>query len=213
VVVAGAPRPLAQAKHCNWVLQRQSLEKLKQQGFDEVILQDASSGALLEGLASNFYVVANAASLPASSRAATSSSSASSSSSCLYATEGSLAAAAAADGVTGNEPLKPALLESFESDPGSSSNTAAAASLTEGLVLMTTGATEAALWGITQQRVLQACAAIGLQVELQPPLPVDLSAWQEAFLTNRSGGRGALSFWKGEAAGGGLFERWGRESN
>eukprot|EP00775_Hariotina_reticulata_P006244 gene6244-6480_t len=57
VVVAGSGRPLAQAKHCNWVLQRQSLEQLKQQhGFDEVVLQDEITGALLEGLASNFYV-------------------------------------------------------------------------------------------------------------------------------------------------------------
>lgn len=63
VLVAGDPRPAAQAKHCDWVLARRPLEQLKQQaGADEVVLSD-SSGALLEGLTTNFYVIADAAHL------------------------------------------------------------------------------------------------------------------------------------------------------
>ncbi|KAF8070923.1 hypothetical protein HT031_001004 [Scenedesmus sp. PABB004] len=65
VLVAGAPRPLAGAKHCDWVVARAPLEAAKAQaGADEVLLADGR-GALLEGLVNNWFVVADAAALGA----------------------------------------------------------------------------------------------------------------------------------------------------
>jgi branched-subunit amino acid aminotransferase/4-amino-4-deoxychorismate lyase len=62
VLVAGEPRPAAHAKHCEWVAARQPLEALRQQaGADEVVLLDSSSGALLEGLVTNVFVLADVA--------------------------------------------------------------------------------------------------------------------------------------------------------
>lgn len=63
--MAGGPRALAQAKHCAWAVERRPLEQLKAEaGVDEVVLSD-EAGVLLEGLVSNFYVIADAAALAA----------------------------------------------------------------------------------------------------------------------------------------------------
>jgi hypothetical protein len=57
VVARGSPRPWARAKHCEWVLQRRALEAFRPADAAEVILLDGDGG-LLEGLVSNFFVVA-----------------------------------------------------------------------------------------------------------------------------------------------------------
>lgn len=141
VLIAGDPRPLAQAKHCDWVTARRPLEHLKQQtAADEVILS-SSTGELLEGLASNWYVVAN---------------------------ESQLETSVAAPAVAG----QPADL------------TKSSSSRTSRLVLLTTGSMHAALLGVTQQRVLEAAAAVGLEVLQQPAKLQQRHAWREAFITN-----------------------------
>lgn len=56
VLVHGSPRRWAHAKHCQWVLDRRQLEAAKPPGCSEVLLLD-DQGHLVEGLASNFYVV------------------------------------------------------------------------------------------------------------------------------------------------------------
>jgi branched-subunit amino acid aminotransferase/4-amino-4-deoxychorismate lyase len=54
--VAGPARDWAHAKHCQWVVDRRALETLKGPGVEEVLLT-SPQGRLLEGLASNFFVV------------------------------------------------------------------------------------------------------------------------------------------------------------
>jgi branched-subunit amino acid aminotransferase/4-amino-4-deoxychorismate lyase len=51
-------------------------------------------------------------------------------------------------------------------------------------VLLTAGPQHAALPGISQARVLQACQQLQLKVLQQPARPEQQHAWQEAFLTN-----------------------------
>eukprot|EP00879_Flechtneria_rotunda_P031815 GHRR01034800.1.p1 GENE.GHRR01034800.1~~GHRR01034800.1.p1 ORF type:complete len:219 (-),score=53.38 GHRR01034800.1:70-726(-) len=137
VLVAGDPRPLALAKHCNWVVARRPLEALKAQAnADEVVLSN-TSGALLEGLASNFFVVADMAQLTGIR---------------------TMDSNATANGATANR------ASSAERVNGTGSGT-------DDLVLLTTGAAHAALQGITQRRVLEAAASIGLQVVEQPAGP------------------------------------------
>jgi hypothetical protein len=163
VLAAGAPRPAAQAKHCDWVLDRQPLEQLKQQaGADEVVLlsdssSSSSSSALLEGLASNFYVVADAAELAACGQALT-------------------AADVAHPGDSQQQQ------SSQQQQNGQQQQQQ---QQLDGLVLLTTGpASSDALLGVTQQRVLQACQSLQLPVVLQPPKVHTAAAWREAFLTN-----------------------------
>lgn len=153
MLVAGAPRDLAQAKHCDWVVARQPLEQLRQQaGVDEVLLSD-SSGALLEGLVTSWYVIADKAALQAFSGSD---------------------AAAAVDGVSPDgQVVRP-----------SSSSDSAGSGVTDVLVLLTAGSGHAALLGISQQRVLQACHCIGLEVAGQPPQLAHHPAWREAFISN-----------------------------
>jgi len=170
VLVAGDPRPAAQAKHCDWVVARQPLEQLKQQaGADEVVLCD-SSGALLEGLASNFYVVADAAELAAHGQQVET----------VPAEPGSHMAAEA---VTSHQHLSS---DGFSSPAEAQANQQQLQkqSETSGLVLLTTGPGSDALWGVTQQRVLQACQQLQLPVVLQPARTSSTQAWREAFLTN-----------------------------
>ncbi|GMH36313.1 hypothetical protein BSKO_04181 [Bryopsis sp. KO-2023] len=57
VYVLGGPRSIHEAKHSQWVLDRRPLESLKPEGFHEVILS-TDNGGLLEGLVTNFFVVA-----------------------------------------------------------------------------------------------------------------------------------------------------------
>ncbi|KAF6265026.1 hypothetical protein COO60DRAFT_1634067 [Scenedesmus sp. NREL 46B-D3] len=161
VLVSGCPREVAQAKHCEWALQRQPLEQLRQQaGVDEVLLSD-SSGALLEGLVSNFYVIAEEAALG------------------LVHEQDAAAGAAGAD-------------EAATPDPGScqagaesaSTSSSSSSSSTAGLVLLTTGPSHAALPGVSQARVLQACQRLQLKVLQQPARLQQRHAWREAFLTN-----------------------------
>eukprot|EP00879_Flechtneria_rotunda_P018879 GHRR01019816.1.p1 GENE.GHRR01019816.1~~GHRR01019816.1.p1 ORF type:complete len:362 (+),score=96.49 GHRR01019816.1:34-1086(+) len=150
VLVAGDPRPLALAKHCNWVVARRPLEALKAQAnADEVVLSN-TSGALLEGLASNFFVVADMAQLTGIR---------------------TMDSNATANGATANR------ASSAERVNGTGSGT-------DDLVLLTTGAAHAALQGITQRRVLEAAASIGLQVVEQPAGPNQQHAWREAFISN-----------------------------
>jgi branched-subunit amino acid aminotransferase/4-amino-4-deoxychorismate lyase len=155
VLVAGSPREVAHAKHCEWVQQRQPLEQLRQQaGADEVLLPD-SSGALLEGLVSNFFVIANEAELG------------------LLQDQDAAAAAAAAgsgdgEGAGGTDP------------PSSSSSCKSTAEF----VLLTAGVKDAALPGVCQARVLQACEQLGLKVLQHPARMEQRHAWREAFLTN-----------------------------
>jgi len=59
IVARGSPRQWAHAKHCEWVLQRRDLEAFRPADAAEVVLVDGEGG-LLEGLASNFFVVAGA---------------------------------------------------------------------------------------------------------------------------------------------------------
>jgi hypothetical protein len=54
----------------------------------------------------------------------------------------------------------------------------------EDLVLITNGPHEAALLGVTQQRVLQAAALLGLRVVLAAPTAETKGLWKEAFITN-----------------------------
>jgi hypothetical protein len=189
VLVAGDPRPAARAKHCGWVVDRQPLEQLKQQAdADEVVLSD-SSGGLLEGLVSNFYVVADAASLAAC---------------------GQPVAAAVPGGCGGyvqRHAGRGAGIQQGQAGAGTQQqgehNQAhghqqrqeqqdgvqqqqqqhSGAGL-DGLVLLTTGPAADALLGVTQQRVLQACEQLGLPVVLQPAQANTAAAWREAFLTN-----------------------------
>jgi branched-subunit amino acid aminotransferase/4-amino-4-deoxychorismate lyase len=144
---------VAQAKHCKWALQRQPLEQLKQQaGVDEVLLSD-SSGALLEGLVSNFFVIADEAALQ-------------------QVPSQTSAAAGVAEA------------SQCESRSEAGSTSSSSNSSTAGLVLLTAGPAHAALPGIAQARVLQACQQLQLKVLQQPARPEQQHAWREAFLTN-----------------------------
>jgi branched-subunit amino acid aminotransferase/4-amino-4-deoxychorismate lyase len=155
VLVAGDPRPAAQAKHADWVVARQPLQQLQQQaGVDEVVLSD-SSGALLEGLVSSFFVVADAAQMAALGQPLTAAS--------VYPGGGS-----GQDNATQQQQHK--------QQEGSKQLT--------GLVLMTTGPAADALLGITQQRVVQACQQLKLPVVLQPAKSCTAGAWREAFLSS-----------------------------
>lgn len=118
-----------------------------------------SGGALLEGLVSNFYVVADAAQLAALGQPVGGTSNTSSSSS----NSGSDSSNAARQQQPQQQQASPTL---------------------SGLVLLTTGPAADALLGVTQQRVLQACQAVGLPLVLQPAAASSAPAWREAFLTN-----------------------------
>lgn len=186
VLVAGDPRPAARAKHCSWVVDRQPLEQLKQQaGADEVVLSD-SSGGLLEGLVSNFYVVADAASLaacgqpvPAAVRGA-----------CGGQFQGSAGSSGMQQGQVGagtqqlEEGHPAAGHQQRQEQQGSQRQQQQPGAVLDGLVLLTTGPGADALLGVTQQRVLQACEQLGLPVVLQPARVNTAAAWREAFLTN-----------------------------
>lgn len=170
VLVAGDPRPAAQAKHCDWVVARQPLEQLKQQaGADEVVLCD-SSAALLEGLASNFYVIADAAELVAHGQPVET----------VPAEPQSYMAPQAA---TSHQQLRRDEISS-QAEPQTNHQQLQKQLETSGLVLLTTGPGSDALWGVTQQRVLQACQQLQLPVVLQPARTSSAQAWREAFLTN-----------------------------
>lgn len=125
VMVHGAPRHWAHAKHCQWVVDRRALEDIKPPEVSEIILSSAE-GELVEGLVSNFYVVTPRNGV---------------------------------EPISCNDPI-----QDFE--------------------LHTSGPSQPALLGITQQRILQACADIGLQVKLSAPMMADRYTWQEAFITN-----------------------------
>lgn len=56
VVLNGKPRSVPEAKFSQWVEDRQSLEKLKDAGFHEIMLT-TDDGHILEGLTSNIFVV------------------------------------------------------------------------------------------------------------------------------------------------------------
>lgn len=58
VEVLGPPRDIPGAKHTNWVIDRRRLEAARSPGIEEVILS-TPEGELLEGLTTNFYVVAD----------------------------------------------------------------------------------------------------------------------------------------------------------
>jgi hypothetical protein len=157
VLVAGDPRPAAQAKHADWVVARQPLQQLQQQtGVDEVILFD-SSGALLEGLVSSFFVIADAAQMAALGQPLT-----------------------AADVYSGSGSWQDYAMQNqqqpHEQQGGSKELT--------GLVLLTTGPAADTLLGITQQRVVQACLQLKLPVVLQPAKSCTAGAWREAFLSS-----------------------------
>lgn len=180
VLVAGDPRPAAQAKHCDWVVDRQPLEQLKQQaGVDELLLSD-SKGGLLEGLVSNFFVVADAA-----QTAACAPQPAAACTELLKSTE----PAGGANDQQHNQQqqqqeaqqVKPSYTPTQQQQQKHEGQLA-------GLVLLTAGPSsgDAALLGVTQQRVLQACRHLQLPVVLQPPRgdSTATGAWREAFLTN-----------------------------
>lgn len=165
VLVAGDPRPAAQAKHADWVVARQPLQQLQQeQGVDEVVLSD-SSGALLEGLVSNFYVIADAEQLAACGQPLT-----------------------AADVYSGsglqlqNHPMQQPRQQQADY-PQQQQPEEDGRQLT-GLVLLTTGPSADALLGVTQQRVLQACQQLQLPVVLQPAMSYTAAAWRGFFLSN-----------------------------
>jgi hypothetical protein len=72
VIARGGPRLWPHAKHCEWVLQRRGLDAFKaSEGAAEVVLVD-EGGGWLEGLVTNFFVVAEVGPAPsAQSTAAT----------------------------------------------------------------------------------------------------------------------------------------------
>jgi hypothetical protein len=180
VLVAGDPRPAAQAKHCDWVVDRQPLEQLKQQaGVDELLLSD-SRGGLLEGLVSNFFVVADAAQLAA-----------------CAPHPGSAESGASAIEEEGQQQqqqqqelqqVSPSDRHNQQQNQQQEQGQQKEAQALAGLVLLTAGPSsgDAALLGVTQQRVLQACKRLQLPVVLQPPRGDSRAAgaWREAFLTN-----------------------------
>lgn len=55
--VAGAPRNAAAAKDSQWVRDRAALEALKSRDANELLLCDAATGDIYEGLTSNFFAV------------------------------------------------------------------------------------------------------------------------------------------------------------
>jgi branched-subunit amino acid aminotransferase/4-amino-4-deoxychorismate lyase len=121
-----------------------------------VLLFDSSSGELLEGLVSNFFVIADEAELQQ-----------------MPSQDAAAGAAAASDDA------------SIESSAGAHSHAASSSSSgTAGLVLLTAGPAHAALPGIFQTRVLQACEQLQLKVLQQPARLQQQQAWREAFLTN-----------------------------
>lgn len=164
--MAGDPRPRAAAKHCDWVVTRQPLEQLKEQAaVDEVILS-SSNGDLLEGLSSNWFVVADKqcfSSISVNSQP----------------TPDTRSTAAAHNSAA----LQRAGTAGLSASHGQASASNSCSRLAD-LMLMTTSPAHAALQGVTQQRVVAAAAATGLEVVLQPSRLHQCSAWQEAFLTN-----------------------------
>lgn len=172
VMVAGDSRLLPHAKHCDWVVARQPLEALKQQaGVEEVILSN-STGELLEGLVSNWYVVADEAQCEITHRAT-----AVGASPVGPADAGNPESAASSNTLIRRRNANDTDVTRLSSDdrgPGGVSS----------LVLLTTGPGHDALLGVTQQRVLEAAASIGVKVLLQPSTVKQTPAWREAFVTN-----------------------------
>jgi branched-subunit amino acid aminotransferase/4-amino-4-deoxychorismate lyase len=150
------------------VQQRQPLEQLRQQsGVDEVLLSD-SSGALLEGLVSNFFVIAKEAELGLT----------------LDQNAAAVAAAAAANDTAGTSAPSSSRSSSTPAADAAGVGPRSSSRSTAGLVLLTAGPQHAALPGVSQARVLQACQQLQLKVLQQPARPDQRHAWQEAFLTN-----------------------------
>lgn len=185
LLVAGDPRPVAQAKHCDWVVARQALEQLKQQaGVDEVVLSD-SNGALLECLASNFYVIADPAQLPPSVDQHQAAAQAGQNQASAVAAQGSAVVDAGSDSAHHNERQhQEQQPHAGQQQQGQQGDGCVGVGGGQGWVLLTTGPGADALWGITQQRVMQACEQLRLPVKLQPARLDSAPAWREVFMTN-----------------------------
>ncbi|GBF95963.1 hypothetical protein Rsub_08086 [Raphidocelis subcapitata] len=173
VVARGGPRPWAHAKHCEWVAQRRGLEAFRPADVAEVVLTDGGDG-LLEGLVTNFFVVAEVA---GGGRGGGSGGGSGGSGGARH---GAAGAAASSGG------------ESGAAEAAANEETAGpAAAAAPGLVdlsrfeLQTAcGPGQPVLAGVTQRRVLEAAAALGLAARLEAPRGGGRAAWREAFIAN-----------------------------
>jgi hypothetical protein len=205
VLVAGRPRRWAHAKHCQWVLDRRQLEALKGPTTAEVVLA-GGRGELLEGLASNVFVVATA---EAGGEGAGAGGSAPGAQPQGAGCEGA-GAGGSAQGAGCDEAGDSGRAQGAAPGAGHDSSKQGAPEPLRGVVLLTNSPGDAALAGITQRRVVEAAAAVGLAVELRAPRMAERGRWLEAFTTNWWVGGGLEGGGQGEGnEGAGVVERTG----